>query len=77
MPSKYTKTNLPKPRDKSLFTEGPEPSKAATIKFNGRADEKMLRKKRKFFYTGYNIPTKNKSKSKVYVLLRPRHTRFT
>ena len=45
MPSKYTKTNLPKTRDKSFSTEELEPSKTAIIKFNGRTDERMLRKK--------------------------------
>ena len=45
MPSKYTKESLPNPSDKGLFSEELNPSKAAVIRFNGKANEKMLLEK--------------------------------
>ena len=45
MPSKYTKASLPNPSDDSLFSEELNPSTAAVIRFNGKANEKMLLEK--------------------------------
>ena len=45
MPAKYTKASLPSPSDNGLFSEELNPSTAAVIRFNGRANEKMLLEK--------------------------------
>ena len=42
MASKYTKASLPNPSDNGPFLEELIPSTAAVIRFNGRANEKML-----------------------------------
>ena len=42
MPSKYSLDNLPHPENDSIFFQEIEPSLAAVIRFNGKADEKLL-----------------------------------
>ena len=65
MPSKYTKASLPHPSDKGLFSEELNPSKAAVIRFNGKANEKMLLEKTEALFdwlqdTDYLITSKPK-----------------
>ena len=42
MPSKYSLDNLPQPENDSIYFQEIEPSLAAVIRFNGKADEKLL-----------------------------------
>ena len=42
MPSKYSLDNLPKPENNNIYIQEIEPSLAAVIRFNGKADEKLL-----------------------------------
>ena len=42
MPSKYSLDNLPQPENGSIYFQEIEPSLAAVIRFNGKADEKLL-----------------------------------
>lgn len=42
MPSKYSLDNLPQPENNNIYFQEIEPSLAAVIRFNGKADEKLL-----------------------------------
>jgi len=42
MPSKYSLDNLPQPENDSIYFQEIEPTLAAVIRFNGKADEKLL-----------------------------------
>ena len=42
MPSKYDASNLPDPNNKQIYTEAISSTKAAVIRFNGKADENLL-----------------------------------
>ena len=42
MPSKYSLDNLPQSENDSIYFQEIEPSLAAVIRFNGKADEKLL-----------------------------------
>lgn len=45
MPSKYDASNLPDPNNKQIYTEAISSTKAAVIRFNGKADENLLAEK--------------------------------
>ena len=45
MPSKYDASNLPDPNNEQIYTEAIGATKAAVIRFNGKADENLLAKK--------------------------------
>ena len=64
-PSKYTKAILPDPSNNGLFSEELNPSTAAVIKINGKANEKMLLEKTEALFdwlqdTDYLITSKPK-----------------
>ena len=45
MPSKYDASNLPNPNNEQIYTEAISSTKAAVIRFNGKADEDLLAEK--------------------------------
>lgn len=45
MPSKYDASNLPDPNNEQIYTEAISSTKAAVIRFNGKADENLLAEK--------------------------------
>ena len=64
-PSKYTKAILPDPSNNGLFSKELNPSTAAVIKINGKANEKMLLEKTEALFdllqdTDYLITSKPK-----------------